>query len=35
VRSLRSPVLGPRDVLTVLPFVLALVAAQVLARVQW
>jgi cobalt/nickel transport system permease protein len=35
MRSLRSPVLGPRDVLIVLPFVLALVAVQVLARVQW
>jgi cobalt/nickel transport system permease protein len=35
VRSLRSPVLGLRDVLTVLPFVLTLIVAQVLARVQW
>jgi cobalt/nickel transport system permease protein len=35
VRSLRPPVLLARDVLAALPFVLALVAIQVLARVPW
>jgi cobalt/nickel transport system permease protein len=35
VRSLRPPVLLVRDVLAALPFVLVLVAIQVLARVPW
>lgn len=35
VRSLRPPVLRPRDVLIALPFALALVATQVLARLPW
>jgi cobalt/nickel transport system permease protein len=35
VRSLRPPVLQPREVLIALPFVLVLVVIQVLARVRW
>lgn len=34
VRSLRSPALRPHDVLVALPFALALIAIQVLARLQ-
>lgn len=35
VRLLHPPLLRPRDVLVALPFVLALVAIQVLARLPW
>ena len=35
VRSLRTPVLQPRDVLVASPFALALVAIQILARLPW
>jgi cobalt/nickel transport system permease protein len=35
VRTLRSPVLHPSDVLVALPFVLLLVAIQMLARLPW
>jgi cobalt/nickel transport system permease protein len=35
VRSLRPPVLRPRDVLVALPFALTLVAIQILGRLPW
>ena len=35
VRSLRPPVLRPRDVVVALPIILALAAIQVLARLPW
>ncbi len=35
IRSLRPPILRPGDLITALPFVLALAAIQVVARISW